>query len=138
MNVLCLRLALVGLLFGGESAAHAQAPSGHSAAAPMQVWNRTSQGMSTNAALAFYRVQNVGRPAMPPTAFPQYSRVPTVVTYPASPYTAHSYYPSTASSQMQKPFSYVRPPATAYHRYWPYLMEGYENPETGYIIWTMP
>lgn len=104
----------------------------------MQVWNQTSQGMSSNAALAFYRVQNVGRPARQQSAWPQYSRTPTVSVHPTSPVVANTYYPTPPAAQYEKPFASVRPPGTAFDRYWPYLLEGYEDPETGYVIWTLP
>ena len=147
MKSLHLTVLMAGLLAAwGTSPPVVQAQGVHSAAAPMQVWNRTSEGMSSNAALAFYRVQNVGRPTMQASAWPQYSRspavvnYPVVVNYPASPYAENSYYPAAGSSstQLQKPFAYVRPAPTAFDRYWPYLLEGYEDPETGFIIWTMP
>jgi hypothetical protein len=109
----------------------------HSAAAPMQVWNRTSQGMSTNAALAFYRVQNVGRPAAQVSAWPQYSHNPATVNYPA---VANAYYPTadTTTVLSHKPFASIPPPRTAFDRYWPYLLEGHEDPDTGIIIWRLP
>jgi hypothetical protein len=103
----------------------------------MQVWNQTSQGMSTNAALAFYRVQNVGRPTMQTPGWPRYSQTPAVTSYPMPTTTARAYYPSTVTP-VEKPFAYVRPPATAFDRYWPFLMEAREDPDTGLIIWTLP
>ena len=115
-----------------------QAQASHSAATPMQVWNQTSQGMSSNAALAFYRVQNVGRPSAQPTAWPQYSRTPTVAVYSTNLRVVGNYYPTPTAAQYQKPFASVRPHRTAFDRYWPYLLEGYEDPETGFIVWTLP
>jgi hypothetical protein len=141
MRIFSLIVMTVGsLATGWLSSQDLQAQVGHSAAAPMQVWNQTSQGMSSNAALAFYRVQNVGGPAGQTSAWPQYSRIPSTVNYPTSPSVANAFYPTPnmTSVQFQKPFAYVRPARTTFDRYWPYLLEGYEDPETGYIIWTLP
>lgn len=143
-SLIVMTVGLLAVRWLGPQHVHAQGVQ--SAAAPMQVWNQTSQGMSSNAALAFYRVQNVGRPVGQATAWPQYSRspavvnYPVVVNYPTSPYGENSYYPAAVSSstQLQKPFAAVRPARTAFDRYWPYLLEGHEDPHTGFIIWTLP
>ncbi len=141
MESLSLKMMMVGVLATWWMTPRGvQAQAVHSAAAPMQVWNRTSQGMSTNAALAFYRVQNVGRPAGRASAWPQYSRISSAAIYPAGPAVANAYYPTPnmTSVQFPKPFASVRPARTTFDRYWPYLLEGYEDPETGYIVWTLP
>ncbi len=37
-----------------------------------------------------------------------------------------------------KPFTGLRPAPTAFERYWPLLLEGREDPETGVVIWSIP
>jgi len=141
MKSLCAMLMTAAVLVVGSAAtARAQTPGVHSAAAPIQVWNHTSQGMSTNAALAFYRLQNVGRPASQPAAWPLYSRNRAVVDRSAGPPAANTYYPAanTAADPSQKPFASVHPPRTTLERYWPFLFEAYEDPHTGLIIWRLP
>jgi hypothetical protein len=32
----------------------------------------------------------------------------------------------------------MRPAPTAFERYWPLLLEGREDPETGVVIWSIP
>ncbi len=128
-----------------------------SAATTMQAWRRSSQGLSPNAALARYRMQNLGHPAQrslslchpsgwPGTTLystPHYA-VTTSRTLPARP---TSYYPttnslttnsSTGTLQTQKPFADVRHPPNAVQRYWPYMLEAREDPTTGLVIWRLP
>lgn len=129
----------IGLLAAcGATSALAQVQWGHSAAGSMQTWDRTSQGMSTNAALAFYRMQNMGRPATSASGWTQYTRSPVVSGASSVPVASAGTDFYRTVSPTVKPFAYVRPPTTAFDRYWPYMMEGYEDPETGYIIWTLP
>ena len=125
---------------------HAQGVS--SAATSLQAWRSTSQGLSSNAALAFYRVQNIGHPNQQNSVWRRQQFVPNTTIYSAPYYavTTHrsvtaprsSYYPTSTSRQTQKPFSDVRPAPTAFERYWPLLLEAREDPQTGLVIWTLP
>ena len=49
-----------------------------------------------------------------------------------------NYYPGVSRLPEQKPFEGLQPPPSAFDRYWPLLLEGQQNPETGYIIWRLP
>ena len=51
---------------------------------------------------------------------------------------AEKFYPGVSRLPPQKPFANVRPEPTGLQRYWPLLLEGREDPNTGLIIWTLP
>ncbi len=119
-----------------------------SAATTMQTWRRTSQGLSSNAALALYRMQNVGHPSQSSFALRRPTSLPATTLY-STPYYAVttnraipgrpiSYYPTSNTQQTQKPFAGIRHPPNAFQRYWPYLLEAREDPHTGLVIWTLP
>ena len=136
----------------GSAPIDALAQGASSAATSLHTWRRTSQGLSPNAALARYRMQNLGhsvprsfalrQPAIQPTttlySTPYYA-ITTHRTIPARP---TSYYPTTNSaatgSLTPKPFADLQRPPTAVQRYWPYLLEAREDPRTGLVIWQLP
>jgi len=130
---------------------HAQRTT--SAATTMRTWQQASQGLSPNAALALYRMQNVGHPTQGastlrrPSPYPSTTLYSTpyyaVTTWRAVPQRPTSYYPTANNPspdvpQTQKPFADVRTPPNAFQRYWPYLLEAREDPRTGLIIWQLP
>ena len=141
-------LLMTGLLVGSMATVvevHAQNVS--SAATSIQAWRHTSQGLSPNAALAFYRVQNVGSPQQQasPWRRQQYGSSTTIYSAPyytittqRSVPTARSYYPASSTAQTQKPFANLQPAPSAIDRYWPLLLEAREDPATGLVIWTLP
>ncbi len=51
---------------------------------------------------------------------------------------AQKFYPGVSRSPTQKPFADVEPQPNALQRYWPLLLEGREDPNTGLIIWSLP
>ncbi len=51
---------------------------------------------------------------------------------------AEQYYPSISRQPVQKPFAEIERLPTGLQRYWPLLLEGRENPNTGLIIWSLP
>jgi len=48
------------------------------------------------------------------------------------------FYPGVSRLPEQKPFEGLQPAPTAFDRYWPLLLEGQQNPNTGFIIWRFP
>ncbi len=48
------------------------------------------------------------------------------------------FYPGVSRLPTQKPFANLERPPTAIERYWPLLLEGRQDPETGLIIWQLP
>ena len=127
-----------------------------SAATSMRTWRRTSHGVSSNAALARYRIENLNARAQQsrarrhPAGWPgatlystPYYAITTSRTIPARPaaYRASSnphYFPAGNGLQTQKPFADIRRPPNAIERYWPYMLEAREDPSTGLIIWRLP
>lgn len=51
---------------------------------------------------------------------------------------AEKFYPGVSRLPAQKPFANVQPEPSGLQRYWPLLLEGREDPNTGLIIWTLP
>jgi hypothetical protein len=105
-------------------------------------------GLSYNEALALSRLRTssiVPTPlhprfqagagaGFPQPAFPTHYGVAVTPTYSSAPY-----YPTNASQQpITKPFTGYRPAPTAFERYWPLMLEGREDPNTGVIIWSIP
>ena len=92
---------------------------------------------------AAYRLENMGRrahltPAMqfhlnrsgatayiPPNATNNRQRPP-------------HFYPGVSRLPAQKPFANIERPQNALERYWPLLLEGRQDPNTGLIIWSLP
>ena len=150
-------LILVGCCFVWTAAsAQALAQVKGSAASSMQAWRRHSQGLSSNAALARYRIADLDRRAQQsyvrrhPAGFPgttlysaPYYAITThrtipdrsVGNYPSS--NAH-YFPAGDATQTQKPFNNIRYQPNAVQRYWPYMLEAREDPKTGLVIWRLP
>ena len=151
-------LMLLGSLATSLSvAAGAVAQGLPAAASPLQSWRHHSQGMSTNAALAFYRVYDPSRPTalqQPPIVrrHPPRATAQSPTTYADSRYYRRAYYsiplvgyhaPPVVSAPAEpgfqaKPFAHASPPPNAIDRYWPLLMQRRKDPETGLIIWELP
>ena len=149
---------LVGFLAAGLPATQRAASQGLAAgASPIQIWQQHSQGLSTNAALAFYRVRHANRPyqVMTATRAPRYSTsVPmrTHANYNVTTLYRRPYYaipavgyaappvvdPPLEPAFSAKPFAQVRHAPNAIDRYWPLLMERREDPNTGLVIWQLP
>ncbi len=51
---------------------------------------------------------------------------------------ARQYYPAVSRQPAQKPFADLERPPSGLESYWPLLLEGREDPNTGLIIWTLP
>jgi len=51
---------------------------------------------------------------------------------------AAKFYPGVSRLPTQKPFANLERPATGLQRYWPLLLEGREDPNTGLIHWSLP
>ncbi|MEM8944537.1 MAG: hypothetical protein AAGD11_05075 [Planctomycetota bacterium] len=51
---------------------------------------------------------------------------------------AEQFYPGVSRLPQQKPFSDLERPPSGLQSYWPLLLEGREDPNTGLIIWTLP
>lgn len=49
-----------------------------------------------------------------------------------------NFYPGVNRAPTQKPFADIEQPLTGLQRYWPLLLEGREDPNTGLIIWSFP
>lgn len=151
------------LLMVGLAAAWATVPAAaqrsQRGGSPLIDWREQSQGMSTNAALAFYRVRNTNRtypsqsvsapqglsPVSQPIATaPPYYRGNTYQPRPYFAIPAVGYAappapgPPAGAGFQTKPFAQVRPTPNAIDRYWPLLMERREDPNTGLIIWQLP
>ena len=142
------------LLMTGLLAAPLAAPTGaraqgdSSALTSMRAWRHTSQGLSPNAALAFYRLRNAGlpkqqtrvryrRPDLPNSTIysaPYYA----ITTHRAVPVPRSNPYPTGSTPRPRKPFAGVHPAPTAVDRYWPLLLEAREDPKTGLVIWKLP
>jgi len=106
---------------------------------PFETWKYTSQGMSTNSALAFYRLQSSGKPVMGAPSNRWQRSVPASRHQSVSNRRSISpYYSSVPSSTHRKPFANIQPSPNAFERYWPLLLEAREDPETGIIIWSLP
>ncbi|TWU28214.1 hypothetical protein [Bythopirellula polymerisocia] len=148
---------LIGLILAGSVAACFASPFLYGQGSPpgndpLAMWRETSPGLSSNAALAFYRLRSsstapsVLNPRLQPGAKNQQST---------------GYYPSATRGRGQqgiassstgrpgygltptryatgKPFEGIRPAPTAFERYWPLLLEGRQDPHTGVIIWSLP
>lgn len=143
-TLLLSTVLVIGLL--GVDSANAQAVG--SPANSFRSWRQSSPGMSSNAALAFYRVQNAGgvrrtasvpAPVMPRGrtlySAPYYSITNrrTVVDSPTPSATS-----VTRTAQASKPFDNLQRPPNAVQRYWPLLLQGQEDQNTGLVIWTLP
>ena len=124
----------------------------NSAASSMQNWRRHSQGLSSSAALARYRIESLNQRVQQakvrrhPAGFlgstiystPYYA----ITTHRTIPVPSTSYYPTTGvtpfETQAEKPFADVRHRPNAVQRYWPYMLEAREDPTTGLVIWRLP
>lgn len=145
-----LPAGLIGLILAGAVAACLSSPQlyGQGNAGgndPLAMWRETSPGMSTNAALAFYRLRssstapNVLHPRLQPNGGNSSAYFPGARRGPSAPAThLNGFYPPSSRQATSKPFEGVRPAPTAFERYWPLLLEGRQDPHTGVIIWSLP
>ncbi len=113
-------------------------------------WSPRQSGLNAGAA---YQLENMGRhvhlsPAMrfhlnrsrATTNVPPRTR-PTSASAPAASLPgqgAQRYFPGVSRLPTQKPFANLERPPTALERYWPLLLEGRQDPNTGLIIWSLP
>ncbi len=144
-------IGLIGLILAGAVAAclasqqvygQRNAPAND----PLAMWRKTSPGMSTNAALAFYRLQNSS--PSPDKFHPRFQAgARNNISSAYSPLTRRNvnssglvggYYPLSSRPANSKPFENVRPAPTAFERYWRLLLVGQQDPETGIIVWSLP
>ena len=51
---------------------------------------------------------------------------------------AEKFYPGVSRWPTQKPFADLERPASGLQSYWPFLLEGRQDPNTGLIIWSLP
>lgn len=137
-----------------------QAQNVVSPATTIQTWRNTTYGMSSNSALAMYRLRHVGHPnhrtvwrTAPVTLGSR-----TLYSAPYFAITTRSFVPQTISPQAtnpqpaaaqaaaaprtaaagNKPFSNLQRPPNAIERYWPLLLEAREDRRTGLVIWSLP
>ncbi len=71
--------------------------------------------------------QSAGRPAI---------QIPSPSLVPGQG--ARQYYPGVSRQPTQKPFANLERQPSGLESYWPLLLEGREDPNTGLIIWTLP
>lgn len=104
------------------------------------------EGLSASAA---YRLQSMGTHVhLSPSMRWHLNRSQRGLTTPSanSPATASTapgqgaekFYPGVSRLPAQKPFADLERPASGLQSYWPLLLEGREDPNTGLIIWTLP
>ena len=150
-----VRLTLVaGCCSLAIASVHAQGAK--STAQSLQAWQRhSSQELSSNAALARYRLDNLNqrvartRVRRYPAGFPG----TTIYSAPYYAVTTHRVVPDRLAgrntlanphyfpvdrTQTQKPFADIRYQPNAVQRYWPLLLEAREDPQTGLVIWRLP
>jgi len=113
-------------------------------------WSPRQSGLS---AAAVYRLESMGRnvhlsPAM--RFHLNRSRATTPIASHAHPSSASTsasnlpgrgtqqFYPGVSRLPTQKPFANLERPPTGFERYWPLLLEGRQDPNTGLIIWSLP
>ena len=137
-------MGLIGLILAGAVAAclfssrvngQGYAPAND----PLARWRETSQGMSSNAALAFYRLQSSS--TVPTPLHPRFQSGAGATIAPTGRNPAHVALVSPGSIYSRpviKPFTGIRPEPTVFERYWPLMLEGREDPKTGVIIWSLP
>lgn len=156
MNIERTTLLALGFAVGILSSASTAEAQISSPATTLHTWRQTSQGMSSNAALAFYRVRNVGYPNRQqgtgvPIALqnrtlysaPYYAitrrRGVAATIAPVAPVTAPALGVTTRQTGIvSKPFVNLERPANAVERYWPLLLEAREDRRTGLVIWSLP
>ena len=123
-----------------------------SPATAIQTWRNTGPGMSTNARLGLYRVQNAtypdqyrafnGSPFRGRTIYnAPYYAVTTNRSVPRAFVSSSTYNEPLIinnAGRTLKPFTNLRRPANAVERYWPLLAEGREDPRTGIVYWQLP
>jgi len=63
---------------------------------------------------------------------------PPATTSVASRQQAPTFYPGVSRLPPEKPFENIAPQPNAFQRYWPLLLEGREDRNTGVIIWRLP
>ena len=148
---------LLALILAGAVAAclaspllYGQVPGGGND--PLAVWRETSPGMSTNAALAFYRLRSSS--TAPNALHPRFQSGTNSQNssgyYRSAPRGTGQrgigsaaaglpdYGLSSTRYATSKPFDGIQPAPTAFERYWPFLLEGRQDPHTGVIIWSLP
>jgi hypothetical protein len=114
---------------------------------PGNVWRDAAmKGLSYNESLALYRLRQSS--TVPTPLHPRFQAGAGAGVY--TPNTAAAanragqrsfvpHYPSNVYTQrVGKPFEHARPAPTAFERYWPLMLEGRQDPQTGIIIWYMP
>jgi hypothetical protein len=109
----------------------------------MQIWREAAMnGLSYNESLALYRLRQSA--TVPTPLHPRFQVGAGATVYRPQQPTRYGVavtpsYPTTiARAPVGKPFANVRPAPTAFERYWPLMLEGREDPNTGIIIWSLP
>jgi hypothetical protein len=114
---------------------------------PASIWRDAAmKGLSYNESLALYRLRQSS--TVPTPLHPRfqvgagagiYTPNSTVTPNGTKQQSFVPNYPSNVYSQRAgKPFENARPAPTAFERYWPLMLEGRQDPNTGVIIWYMP
>lgn len=113
------------------------------AGTPASIWRDAAmKGLSYNESLALYRLRQSS--TVPTPLHPRFQAGAGAGVYTPDPGRAgqRSFvpnYPSNVYTQrVGKPFENAHPAPTAFERYWPLLLEGRQDPNTGVIIWYMP
>jgi hypothetical protein len=109
----------------------------------VQIWREAAvRGLTFNESLALYRLRQSS--TVPTPLHPRFRAGGSAVVYrPTTPpqygVAAAPGYPSTIYQRpVSKPFANIPQPQTAFDRYWPLMLEGREDPNTGQIIWSLP
>ncbi|MDZ4657259.1 MAG: hypothetical protein SH868_06725 [Bythopirellula sp.] len=109
----------------------------------VQVWREAAaMGLSYNEALALSRLRT--NSTVPTPLHPRFQAGAGAGLYQPT-YSGHqgvsvtpTYSTNAYRQPISKPFAGMRPAPTAFERYWPLLLEGREDPETGVVIWSIP
>jgi hypothetical protein len=133
---------------GGPNATTNQLKPGlQQAGAASNIWRDAAmKGLSYNESLALYRLRQSS--TVPTPLHPRFQAGAGAGLYKPNGVGAPNRtgqqsfvpnYPTNAYNQrVGKPFENARPAPTAFERYWPLMLEGRQDPNTGVIIWYMP
>ena len=109
----------------------------------VRVWREAAaMGLSYNEALALSRLRT--NSVVPTPLHPRFQAGAGAGFYQPTHPTHYgvavrpAYSANIYQRPIAKPFAGMRPAPTAFERYWPLMLEGREDPETGVVIWSIP
>ena len=89
-----------------------------------------------------YRLDGMGKHVQLTPALQYYLNRSGVAVNPTTQATAatapQTFYPGVSRLPPEKPFDNLQPQPNAFERYWPLMLQGYQDPKTGIIIWSLP